>query len=77
PDYPYPTIIRCAILSHPKCTPTLCEIYHSIHDRFPFFKLDDAGWKNSVRYHLSISASFVKIPRPITEAGKGNYWSYD
>ncbi|KZW04098.1 hypothetical protein EXIGLDRAFT_828022 [Exidia glandulosa HHB12029] len=77
PDYPYPTLIRCAILSHSKRSPTLSEIYDMIHKRFSFFKMDDAGWKNSVRHYLSISPSFVKIPRPITEPGKGNYWTYD
>ncbi|KZV85158.1 winged helix DNA-binding domain-containing protein, partial [Exidia glandulosa HHB12029] len=75
PDYPYPTLIRCAILSHSKRSPTLSEIYDMIHKRFSFFKMDDAGWKNSVRHYLSISPSF--IPRPITEPGKGNYWTYD
>lgn len=77
PDYPYPTLIRCAILSHGKKSPTLSEIYDMIHKRFSFFKMDDAGWKNSVRHYLSISPSFVKLPRPITEPGKGNYWTYD
>lgn len=45
PDYPYPTLIRCAILSHGKRSPTLSEIYDMIHKRFSFFKMDDASWK--------------------------------
>ncbi|KAH7105646.1 hypothetical protein BKA62DRAFT_766998 [Auriculariales sp. MPI-PUGE-AT-0066] len=77
PDYPYPVLIKCAILSHSKKSPTLSEIYEMVHQRFGFFKMDDASWKNSVRHYLSISPSFEKLPRPITEPGKGNYWTFN
>jgi len=62
PDYPYPVLIKCAILSHSKRSPTLSEIYEMIHGRFAFFKMDDASWK--VRPCFSPAGRYEWPPQP-------------
>ncbi|KAF8341332.1 uncharacterized protein EI90DRAFT_2872920, partial [Cantharellus anzutake] len=78
PPYPYTTILRFAILGSPRKKLTLGEIYETMENRFPWFKNNtDKGWRNSVRHTLSLGKCFVKVNRPVTEPGKGAYWSFD
>jgi len=48
-----------------------------MENRYPWFKTAGQGWKNSVRHNLSLNKCFAKISRPITEPGKGAYWTVD
>ncbi|KAB5596216.1 Forkhead box protein J3 [Ceratobasidium theobromae] len=75
PPYPYSTIIRYAIQGSPRQRLTLSELYETMEARFPWFKTAGSGWKNSVRHNLSLNRCFEKVPRPITEPGKGSYWT--
>ena len=49
PDYPYPTLIRAAILGSPRKALTLQGIYDALESRFEWFKAhrDDKAWKVS------------------------------
>ncbi|KAJ1818424.1 hypothetical protein LPJ56_001826 [Coemansia sp. RSA 2599] len=77
PPYSYATLITFAILRHPRRQMTLSEIYNWIVAHYPYFKTAGAGWKNSVRHNLSLNKTFVRIPRPVNEPGKGAYWTVD
>ncbi|KAF9509511.1 hypothetical protein BS47DRAFT_1332263 [Hydnum rufescens UP504] len=75
PFYPYSTLIRYAIKGSPGQKLLLEDIYYAIEQRFPWFKTAPTGWKNSIRHNLSLNASFEKVPRPLTDRGKGAYWT--
>lgn len=75
PFYPYSTLIRYAIKGSPTGKLLLEDIYYAIETRFPYFKTAPAGWKNSVRHNLSLNPCFEKVPRPLTDRGKGSYWT--
>ncbi|KAG8719984.1 hypothetical protein FRC08_001486 [Ceratobasidium sp. 394] len=75
PAYPFTTLIRYAIKGSPKGRLLLEEIYQAIQSRYPFFATAPAGWKNSVRHTLSLMTCFEKVPRLLTEPGKGSYWT--
>ncbi|KAG9104225.1 hypothetical protein FRC06_004442 [Ceratobasidium sp. 370] len=75
PAYPFTTLIRYAIKGSPKGRLLLEEIYQAIQSRYPFFTTAPAGWKNSVRHTLSLMTCFEKVPRLLTEPGKGSYWT--
>ncbi|PVZ97337.1 hypothetical protein BB558_006709 [Smittium angustum] len=75
--YSYATLITYAILRHPKGKMTLNEIYSWIIEKYPHFKNAGNGWKNSIRHNLSLNKTFVRVPRPINQPGKGAYWAVD
>ncbi|KAJ1995745.1 hypothetical protein GGI26_003691 [Coemansia sp. RSA 1358] len=77
PPYSYATLITYAIMQHPRNRMTLNEIYAWVMEHYPYFKTAGSGWKNSIRHNLSLSKTFVRIPRPINEPGKGAYWTVD
>ncbi|PVF99737.1 hypothetical protein CPB86DRAFT_273735 [Serendipita vermifera] len=77
PLYSYATLIRYAIKGSPEGRLLLEEIYYAIEQRYPYFKTAPAGWKNSVRHNLSLNSCFQKVPRPLTDRGKGSYWKVD
>jgi len=75
PFYPYSTLIRYAIKGSPEQKLLLEDIYYAIESRFPYFRTAPGGWKNSVRHNLSLNPCFEKVPRPLTDRGKGSYWT--
>ncbi|KAJ7869666.1 hypothetical protein B0H13DRAFT_2557453 [Mycena leptocephala] len=68
--YPYSTLIRYAIKGSPN-QKLLLELCHP----FPYFRTAPNGWENSIRHNLSLNPSFEKVPRPLTDRGKGSYWT--
>ncbi|KZW00242.1 hypothetical protein EXIGLDRAFT_797815 [Exidia glandulosa HHB12029] len=77
PFYPYSTLIRYAIKGSPNGKLLLEDIYYAIESRFPYFRTAAPGWKNSVRHNLSLNPCFIKVARPLTDRGKGSYWTVD
>lgn len=76
--YSYAQLITYAIAHSKYGKLTLSEIYEWCLENFPYFKKQtNQGWKNSIRHNLSLNKTFVKVPRPVNEAGKGAYWALD
>ncbi|KAF7334123.1 Winged helix DNA-binding domain-containing protein [Mycena venus] len=80
PSIPYPMLIKLAIYGSLNKRLTLQEIYFELTNRFAWFRdhnEEAAPWKNSIRHNLSLNKVFQQIQRPVTEPGKGNYWTFD
>ncbi|KAJ1898380.1 hypothetical protein LPJ66_002789 [Kickxella alabastrina] len=77
PPYSYATLITFAILQNPRKQMTLSEIYSWVMGQYSYFETAGTGWKNSIRHNLSLNKTFVRIPRPVNEPGKGAYWTVD
>jgi len=80
PPYSYGQLIVQAIASAPERKLLLNEIYNYISENYPYYRPDDAGWKNSVRHNLSLNSQFIKLPKDPTDpnaGGKGGFWTLD
>jgi len=75
PPYSYANLIAMALNSQDSKKLSLREIYDWISTHFPFYKKGNGAWKNSIRHNLSLSKSFVRVPREKGNQGKGGYWT--
>ncbi|KAJ7325508.1 hypothetical protein DFH08DRAFT_886770 [Mycena albidolilacea] len=74
-----PTLIKLAIHGSAERRLTLQGICDALVSRFTWFNAhsQDDAWKNSVRHNLSLNKVFHKIPRDVTQVGKGCFWELD
>lgn len=61
PSFSYSTMIAQALSSQTEKKMTLQEIYQWIMDQYPYFKVQESGWKSSVRHNLSLSKYFSRV----------------
>lgn len=73
PSDSYIGLIAKAILNSPDCRMVLSDIYQSVIDTHPYFRIRGPGWKNSIRHNLSLNDCFIKAGR--CSSGKGHYWT--
>lgn len=72
PPYSYATLIGLAILQSSSGKLTLSQIYNWISVHFPYYRLKDSGWQNSIRHNLSLNEAFIKTDKSCD--GKGHFW---
>ncbi|KXS21092.1 hypothetical protein M427DRAFT_51371 [Gonapodya prolifera JEL478] len=77
PPYPYSQLISMAINSCEEKKMTLNTIYNWICTNYPYFKMGQTGWQNSVRHNLSLNKAFYRVPREESDQGKGSFWAID
>uniref|UniRef100_A0A0V0JC89 Forkhead box protein K2 n=1 Tax=Schistocephalus solidus TaxID=70667 RepID=A0A0V0JC89_SCHSO len=77
PPFSFAQLIAQALMSQPSRRLTLAGIYNFISQTYPYYRLYDKGWQNSVRHNLSLSKYFLKAPRNPYEPGKGCFWRID
>ncbi|RKP10876.1 fork head domain-containing protein, partial [Thamnocephalis sphaerospora] len=75
PPFSYASLIAQAISAAMDRKCTLSEIYHYISTHYPFYRMSQTGWQNSIRHNLSLNKAFVRVPRASHEPGKGAYWT--
>ncbi|KAL8198346.1 UNVERIFIED_CONTAM: hypothetical protein K2H54_006143 [Gekko kuhli] len=76
PPYSYVALIAMAIQESPQQRLPVRGIYQAIAARFPYYRLSQKGWQNSVRHNLSLNECFRKVPSRGTER-KGHDWQFD
>lgn len=74
PPHCYATLIYMAMRSLQKEKVTLGEIYSFVKSNFLYYRMNDNGWKNSIRHNLTQHNCFVKVQRTDEHPGKGGYW---
>lgn len=72
PPYSYAAMIALSIMVSGMGQLTLSQIYQWISVHFPFYKLGDSGWQNSIRHNLSLNNAFFKAGK--SSDGKGHFW---
>ena len=76
PPLSYIALIAMAISESQTQRLTLAEINDYLMRKFPFFRGEYNGWRNSVRHNLSLNECFQKVLRdPSRPWGKDNYWT--
>lgn len=72
PPYSYAMLIGVAILQSEDRRLSLSQIYRWISSKFPYYRLCDTRWQNSIRHNLSLNEAFVKGGKSLD--GKGHFW---
>ncbi|KAL6942584.1 hypothetical protein ACO0QE_003767 [Hanseniaspora vineae] len=75
PPYSYASMIALSIMESGQGRLTLSQIYSWISTHFPFYKLGDSGWQNSIRHNLSLNDAFIKGGK--CADGKGHFWQIE
>ncbi|XP_054727227.1 fork head domain transcription factor slp1-like [Anastrepha obliqua] len=74
PGFTYSALVAMAIRSSRDKRLPLSAIQEWISENYPYYRRDQHGWQSQVRHTLSTNSYFVKIPRPMDDPGRGNYW---
>ena len=62
PSFSYAQMIVQAIQTSPEKQLPLSAIYSQISQNYPYYKMSDKSWQNSIRHKLSLNPNFVKVP---------------
>ncbi|GES89498.1 forkhead box protein J1-A-like [Rhizophagus clarus] len=62
PGYSYASMIGQAIMTSSEKKLALADIYSWISKTYPYYKMSDVGWKNSIRHNLSLYSAFIRVP---------------
>ena len=76
PPFSYTQLIVQAISQSPEKQLRLSGIYAYICQNYPYYKMSDRGWQNSIRHYLSLTRYFIKVPKSQYEK-EGSFWRID
>ena len=75
PKLSYPSMIVEALNQAENKMMPLEDIYTYISQRYPYHRMGEKSWQNSVRHVLRFSPSFYQVPNPINSTGRGRFWT--
>ena len=75
PKLSYPSMIVEALNQAENKMMPLEDIYTYISRRYPYHKMGEKSWQNSVRHVLRFSPCFYRVPNPINSTGRGRFWT--
>ena len=77
PPFSYKQLIAQALMTEKATGLLLRDIYSFINKKYPFYKMNDPGWQNSIRHNLSLHRGFENVPSGechTNKVGKGSWW---
>jgi len=78
PYLSFAQLIAEALNNAPGKTLVLSDIYKAINAKYPYYKLENKGWQNSIRHNLTLNKYFIKGNKSSGFVGKdekrGWYW---
>ena len=74
PPFSYKQLIIQALMTEKDSGLLLREIYSYITQKYPFYKMEDTGWQNSIRHNLSLIRGFENVSGSHEPGRGGNRW---
>merc|ERR1712218_352488 len=75
PPFKFAQLIRQALMTSKDSGLRLPDICSFISKKYPFYKLENQKWQNSIRHNLTLNGGFEKVPNPDKGSkGKRNCW---
>ena len=60
PNLTYPQLIAEALRNSPDDMLFLSDIYQAICDKYPYYKMENKQWQDTIRYTLSVNKRFIQ-----------------
>ena len=75
PEKKFAQLIAEALVNSPQGGLVLSDIYKSISERYPYYKLENKTWKNTLRRTLTTNNNFTK-KNEVTNKRIFNHWTF-
>ena len=69
PKMSYAELIKESLMKNPDVKVTSTDIYKTISASYPYYKMENKDWKNSIRHCLTIYDIFTKLSQD-----RGSFW---
>ena len=72
PPFTYAQLIIQALRTEKDLGLPLIDIYSFINQEYPYYKMENKNWQNSIRHNLTLNTGFEKVPN--SKGTRGNCW---
>ena len=77
PPFTYAQLITQALMTEKDSGLLLSDIYSFIHQKYPYYRMENPAWQNAIRHNLTLNDGFEKVGAHLgsNKGGRrGNYW---